>query len=99
MKERFELGRCVVTSGVLRAIRNETGPCRGFEGLVLHPLLDRHASGGWGEVSPEDAAENELSVKEGYRIVSSYKLRGGTPVWVITEADRSATTILLPEEY
>jgi hypothetical protein len=61
--------------------------------------LDRHAAGDWGELSPEDIQENELSVREGYRILSAYSLRDGTRIYVITEADRSSTTILLPEEY
>lgn len=49
---------------------------------------------------PEDARENELSVREGFRILSSYPVGNeGVPVWILTEADRSATTILLPAEY
>ena len=47
----------------------------------------------------EDKAENELSVREGFRILSAYRLRTGVKIWVITEADRSATTVLLPSEY
>ena len=62
-------------------------------------LLSRHASGDWGEVPTEDAAENEISVKRGFRIVSSYEVASGTRPWVIAEADRSSTCILLPEEY
>jgi hypothetical protein len=62
-------------------------------------LLARHQSGDWGEMPPEDARENELSVKQGFRIMSAYTLSSGEKVWVITEADRSATTILLPDEY
>jgi hypothetical protein len=63
-------------------------------------LLARHVSGDWGEVSLEDARENELSVREGFRIVSSYPVGSdGARVWLITEADRSSTCILLPEEY
>ena len=61
-------------------------------------LLARHVSGDWGEVPHEDARENELSVRQGFRIVSSYTV-GGERVWIITEADRSSTCILLPEEY
>lgn len=63
-------------------------------------LLERHASGDWGAVSAEDARENELSVREGFRVVSSYALgEEGRKVWIITESDRSSTCILLPEEY
>ncbi len=60
--------------------------------------LARHAAADWGELCPHDRRENELSVKHGWRVLSSYPV-GGRRVWVITEADRSVTTILLPEEY
>jgi hypothetical protein len=62
-------------------------------------FLFRHLAGDWGELSPEDTAENELSLREGFRLLSAYSLRDGTRIWVITESDRSATTILLPDEY
>lgn len=62
-------------------------------------LLARHISGDWGDLGAEDKEENELSLKEGFRILSAYKLPTGQKLWVITEADRSATTILKPEEY
>lgn len=90
--QRFELGQLVATPGALQLLRDlEVSPSE---------LLERHASGDWGAVPPEDALENELSVREGLRVVSSYPL-GEEPrkVWVITEADRSSTCILLPEEY
>jgi hypothetical protein len=66
-----------------------------------HPaeFLTRHVTGDWGDLCDEDVAENELSVEQGFRILSAYELETGTKVWVITEADRSATTFLLPEEY
>ncbi len=64
--------------------------------------MPRHAGGDWGEVPPEDARENELSVHEGFRVLSSYPVgseaRGGR-VWIITEADHSSTCLLLPSEY
>jgi hypothetical protein len=62
-------------------------------------LLRRHITGDWGDVGTEDAAENELRVRAGFRVLSSYRLAGGVTVWFITERDRSATTLLLPEEY
>ncbi len=62
------------------------------------PFLARHQRGDWGTVNPEDAAENELSVAQGFRVLSAYTLRDGTRIWVLTEADRSATTLLLPNE-
>ena len=61
-------------------------------------LLSRHRSGDWGELDSHDRRENELSLKYGWRIVISYPV-GERCIWVITEADRSVTTILLPEEY
>jgi hypothetical protein len=60
--------------------------------------LARHQDGDWGDVPPEDARENELSVREGFQILSFYEV-AGERLWVITEADRSSTCILLPEEY
>jgi hypothetical protein len=65
----------------------------------VYRAIQRHASGDWGELSPDDKAENELSVKEGFRILSAYRDRNGTKFWIITEGDRSVTTILLPEDY
>ena len=62
-------------------------------------LLIRHVTGDWGELDEEDKKENELSVKEGFRILSAYELETDVKVWVITEWDRSVTTILLPSEY
>ena len=61
-------------------------------------FLARHATGDWGELCSRDRRENELSLRHGWRVLSSYTV-GDAKVWVITEADRSATTILLPEEY
>ena len=90
-KPLFPLGQVVATPGALRVLYEA-------DDEPLHYML-RHQQGDWGEVPPEDAAENELSVKEGFRIMSVYTLGTGIKVWVITESDRSATTILLPREY
>ncbi len=84
------LGRIVATPGALEVLA-EAG-----EDSCL--LLDRHASGDWGELDEEDRRENERSLRHGWRILSSYPV-GGKAIWIITEADRSVTTILLPEEY
>jgi len=62
-------------------------------------FLSRHAAGDWGDVSDADREENEFSLAHGFRLLSSYKLRNGTKLWIITEADRSSTTLLLPDEY
>jgi hypothetical protein len=68
-------------------------------GVMPSDLLRSHVTGDWGEIDPEDAAENELAVRVGnLRILSSYG-RGDARLWVITEADRSATTTLRPEDY
>ena len=86
----FLLGRIVATPGVLDALdAADVAPAA---------LLARHQAGDWGTVPPEDAAENELSLARGFRILSSYPV-GDERVWIITEADRSATTLLLPSEY
>lgn len=90
-KPLFPLGQTLATPGALEAL--DTANQNPAE------LLARHQSGDWGEVPPEDAAENDLSVREGFRILSAYTLDTGVKVWIITEADRSATTILLPDEY
>lgn len=89
--DRFALGRLVMTRGAERAI-----DAAGGDPFVF---LSRHASGDWGEVDDEDQERNDLAVKHGLRILSAYRTRRGERLWVITEADRSATTILLPEEY
>ena len=87
----FPLGRLVATPGALDAIwRNGAG---------AWTYLSRHVTGDWGDLSAADKAENELSLREGFRILSAYSLTDGTRIWIITEADRSATTLLLPDEY
>jgi hypothetical protein len=68
-------------------------------GVGFGRRLARHAVGDWGDVSAEAAAENDFSVGRPLRILSAYVAENGTRFWVITEADRSATTVLLPEEY
>jgi hypothetical protein len=62
-------------------------------------FLDRHVNGDWGDVSDADKQENEVAVEQGNRILSAYTTNAGDRIWVLTEADRSATTILLPREY
>jgi len=87
----FPLGRVVATEPAAAAIAaSGDGP---------ETFLDRHVRGDWGDVPEKDGRENDHSVTHEFRIMSSYKLSDGTRVWVITEADRSATTFLLPEEY
>jgi hypothetical protein len=59
----------------------------------------RHARGDWGEICEEDRKENELSLVEGFRLMSVYTTASGDKFWIITEADRSATTVLMPDDY
>ena len=87
----FPLGRIVGTPGAIEALERA--------GQTAAEFLARHVSGDWGEVPPEDAKENELSLKEGFRVMSVYTLRTGVKLWLITEADRSVSTLLLPDEY
>ena len=84
----FPLGHVVATRNALSTLTPEE----------IAAAITRHASGDWGEVGAEDWAENELSLKEGFRLFSVYRARD-QKFWIITEADRSATTILLPSDY
>lgn len=86
----FELGKTVMTIGA-EAFLSE----KGFDPALL---LVRHQSGDWSDMLPESQEENKEALENGYRILSSYKIEGET-IWVITEWDRSVTTILLPDEY
>ena len=88
---RFPPGRVVATPGALAALE-EAGESPGI-------FLKRHLTGDWGEVDDHDRRENELSVVQGFWLLSAYTLSNGTKLWIITEADRSATTLLLPSEY
>lgn len=97
---RFELGELCYTPAALEVIQR-------YQVSPFH-LICRHVSGDWGDVCPEDAQTNEEALQQGSRIFSVYVLppplsEGKTlstaKVWIITEADRSVTTILLPEEY
>ena len=71
-----------------------------FAAHGVNPMdyLRRHVHGDWGDVPPEDAAANVVSIERGTRILSSYKVASDT-VWIITEADRASTTLLFPSEY
>src|SRR5215468_5420649 len=88
---RFPLGRVVATPGALSALEKA-------EQLPAE-FLDRHVNGDWGEVPDADKEENELSVEQGFRILSAYTTSAGDKIWILTEADRSATILMLPEEY
>jgi hypothetical protein len=87
----FELGHVVMTPGAAAL------------GVDFAPFLARHAQGDWGELDAFDKRQNDTAVKKGYRILSAYDVpvsgRGTERIWIITEADRSVTTTLLPREY
>lgn len=88
---RFTLGQTLITPGALEALQ--------ISGQTAIEFLRRHISGDWGELSDDDVKENELSLEQGFRLLSRYQTSKGERLWIITEADRSATTILLPIEY
>jgi len=88
---RFQLGRVVATPGALSALEKA-------EQLPAE-FLDRHVNGDWGDVPDADKQENEVAVEQGFRVLSAYTTSAGDRMWVLTDADRSVTTILLPHEY
>lgn len=88
-RKNVPLGQTVITPGAFAALDESD----------LRNAISRHVRGDWGEVDPDDWAENELSYEKGFRILSVYNASNGTRFWIITEADRSVTTVLLPEEY
>ncbi len=87
---RFDLGSCVTTPGAAAVLA--------AAGVVPAVLLDRHVHGDWGDLDEDDTRANEVGAKYGSRIVSTYSVEDER-LWVITEADRSVTTILRPDEY
>ena len=87
----FCLGQVVTTPGAMDALQESQQPPSEF--------LVRHIQGDWGELCEEDKQANEDALKEDLRILSSYRTNLGVKIWVITEADRSATTLLLPSDY
>jgi hypothetical protein len=90
MRAHLPLGRVVATPGALKLLSEMGEDPFGY--------IARHATGDWGDLCAFDRRQNEIALSDGYRVFSSYKVPAGR-VWIITEADRSITTILLPEEY
>jgi hypothetical protein len=88
---RFTLGQTFITPGAQEAIQ--------IAAQTEIEYLRRHMSGDWGDLSDDEIIETEASLKEGFRILSYYQTVNGQQLLIITEADRSATTILLPSEY
>ncbi|MBZ5573320.1 MAG: hypothetical protein LAO09_15735 [Acidobacteriia bacterium] len=87
----FSSGRIVATPGALALLEKAQKSPSEF--------LSRHLRGDWGDLSQDDKAENEFSLKHGFRLLSSYPITDTATLWIITEADRSVTTLLLPAEY
>ena len=92
----FPLGRITMTTNLQGQIQ-EANP-EGWE-AELQDLIRRHVSGDWGCLDDEDKRENQISLERGSRIFSAYNASENIRVWVITEADRSCTTVLLPDDY
>jgi hypothetical protein len=90
-KPLFDLGQLVATPGALAALEKT--------GQSPLEFVSRHVTGDWGELSEEDRKENQLSLERGFRLLSSYRTNANEVVWVVTEGNRSHTTLLLPEEY
>lgn len=88
---KFDLGKILQTPGAVEALKR-SGQEAGF-------FVEKHCQGDWGDILPEDQAENERALAEGGRLVSLYMTLKGDALLVITEADRFLTTILTPDEY
>jgi hypothetical protein len=85
----FALGQLLMTPGVQAKIPPSE----------MVQALGRHARGDWGDLGDEDRRSNDMALKGDARLLSAYHTRDGIKFWIITEADRSATTVLLPDEY
>ena len=85
----FPLGQLVATPNALEHITQDD----------IMAALQRHVTGDWGDVCAEDKQSNDRAVVEGTRILSAYRAANGTKFWIISEADRSSTTVLLPADY
>lgn len=90
---KFDLGQLVITRAAAEWLEDRAGRAD-----AVNSCIARHASGDWGEVSAEDGRANDAAVEDGERVLSSYGV-DGTTLWIITEADRSVTTVLFPEDY
>ena len=90
-KSLFAFGQLVATPGALEALHDE--------GETALTYVARHVTGDWGDLTDEDKRANDRALKDCSRILSAYRTRKGVRIWIITEADRSVTTVLLPSEY
>lgn len=91
IESKFAFGRVVATTTLANYCEKK--------GFSMLPYLIRHANGDWGDVCKEDWKSNDEALKNGLRLLSEYKLPDGRRIWIITEWDRSATTLLFPEDY
>ncbi len=87
----FELGQIVATPGALAALKKA--------GQQPGEFLTRHVNREWSDLPDDDRKENDYSLEHGFRLLSSYRTNADDRLWIITESDRTVTTILLPEEY
>lgn len=90
-KPKFRLGQVVATPGALDALKES--------GQTPFEFLSKHLVGDWGTVDAEDRQANDDALIHGERLLSAYLTMQGVKIWVITEADRSSTCLLLPDEY
>lgn len=88
-RQRFPLGGIVATANAIATLDQS----------AIRSAIRRHASGDWGELASHDLAANEAALIHGGRLFSVYRARDGTRFYIITEADRRITTVLLPEDY
>ena len=88
-QHKFPLGQIVITPNALGKLASDE---------ILN-ALNRHAQGDWGDLDKDDKMENDIALKKGFRILSAYTSTDGIKFWIITEAPRTLTTILLPEDY
>ena len=86
---KFKTGRIVTTANALNHLTYDD---------ILAGLL-RHITGDWGDLDADDRQENDMALERGTRLLSAYQASNGTRFWIITEADKSSTTVLLPEDY
>jgi len=94
MAGKFPTGRLITTAGVMDRAASDEAFAR-----FVRKSLERHSQGDWGDLSAEDKRENEYALGKQLRLLSAYEHNGLPKIWIITEADRSATTVLFPDEY
>jgi hypothetical protein len=86
---KFSLGHIVATPNALNHLTQDD----------IRSGIIRHQSGDWGDLDEDDRKENDMALEKGTRLLSAYQASNGTKFWIITEADKSSTTVLLPEDY